>query len=115
MFHMSKNIFTDSLKIFTNLFSEKISSTEKKISTVIYFMFKKGPLRLENTPKCYNLRGGPGGSTEVQETQVLFGRLSKRPLGQDTRGNKRPKMRSPKKVGTSNVGQADGTGSDGNS
>src|SRR6266567_9061064 len=73
--HDSVNMFYMSKNIFTNLFSEKISSTEKKISMAIYFMFKQGPLRLENTPKFYNLGGGPGGSTEVS-TEAEFVVLS---------------------------------------
>jgi hypothetical protein len=36
-------------------------------------LFLARPFRLENTLECYNLRGGQGGSTEVQ--RLAFGQV----------------------------------------
>jgi len=33
-------------------------------------LFLARPFRLENTLECYNLRGGQGGSTEVQKPAI---------------------------------------------
>ena len=40
------------------------------ILLLTYFLSR--PFRLENTPKCYNLRGGQGGSTEVIKQLFLL-------------------------------------------